>query len=133
MMFLSTPRVSSARHLRKPSSLEILQNSWGPLTRQSTFFDTTKDEPLGSPTEGPAESEDDFDTSAVWRTESGSTLATPKRDSGSSLSDVEVDWYTLDKTEEQEKEDKDLPAGAEDESTAFLLARIGARECQVYG
>ena len=90
---LSTPRVTGVRHLRKPSSLEILQNSWGPLTRQSTFFDTTKDEPLGSPTEGPEESEDDLDTTAVWRTESSSSsLATPKRDSGSSLSDLEVDW-----------------------------------------
>jgi hypothetical protein len=121
---LSTPRVSGARHLRKPSSLEILQHAWGPPTRQSTFFDTTKDEPLGSPVDGPEESEDDLDTTAVWRTESSSSLATPKRDSGSSLSDVEVDWYALDKTEEQEKEDKDLPAGAEDESTAFLLARL---------
>ena len=122
---LSTPRVSGVRHLRKPSSLEILQNNWGPLTRQSTFFDTAKDEPLGSPIEGPEESEDDLDTSAVWRTESSSSsLAAPKRDSDSFLSDVEVDWSTLDRTEEQEKEDKDLPEGAEDESTAFLLARL---------
>ena len=121
---LSTPRVSGVRHMRKPSSLEILQKSWGPLTRQSTFFDTAKDEPLGSPIEGPEESEDDLDTSAVWRTESSSSLNTPKRDSDSFLSDVEVDWSTLDRTEEQEKEDRDLPAGAEDESTAFLLARL---------
>lgn len=120
---LSTPRVSGARHMRKPSSLEILQNNWGPPSRQSTLFDMTKDEPLGSPREGPEESEDDLDTTAVWRTESSSSLATPRRDSDSSLSDV-VDWSALDKTEEQEKEDKDIPEGAEDESTAFLLARL---------
>jgi hypothetical protein len=35
-----------------------------------------------------------------------------------------VDWSALDKTEEQEKEDKSIPEGAEDESTAFLLARL---------
>lgn len=127
---LNTPRVSEVRHLRKPSSLEILQNTWGsptrpgPPIRQSTLFDVTKDEPLGSPMEGPEESDDDFDATAVWRTESSSSIAPSKRDSGSSLSDVEVDWLTLDKTEEQEKEDKDLAAGAEDESTTFLLARL---------
>ena len=126
---LATPRVSSARHMGKPSSLEILQNTWAPPSRQSTLFDTTKDEPLGSPVAGPEESYNDsrnsmMDTTVVWRSESSSSLASPKRGSGSSESEVELDWSALDKTEEQEKEDKDLPAGAEDESTAFLLARL---------
>ena len=113
--------------MRKPSSLEILQNSWGQLRRQSTLFDTTKDEPLGSPVAGPEESNSGdrsnmMDTTAAWKTESTSSLATPKR--GSTSDSDEVDWSALDKTEEQEKEDRDLPQGAEDESTAFLLARL---------
>ncbi|KAK3637688.1 hypothetical protein LTR56_013520 [Elasticomyces elasticus] len=55
---LATPRVRASRHIRKPSSLEILQNMWGPaqgdtrpmLERQNTFFDALKDEPEPSPT-----------------------------------------------------------------------------------
>ncbi|KAK5693138.1 hypothetical protein LTR97_010614 [Elasticomyces elasticus] len=58
---LATPRVRASKHIRKPSSLEILQNMWGPaqpdgsgarpmLERQNTFFDALKDEPEPSPT-----------------------------------------------------------------------------------
>jgi hypothetical protein len=36
--FLATPRNNGSRHIRRPSSLEILQNSWEPA-RQSTLFD----------------------------------------------------------------------------------------------
>ena len=36
--FLATPRNHGSRHVRRPSSLEILQNSWDPV-RQSTLFD----------------------------------------------------------------------------------------------
>ena len=117
---LATPRVSGVRHTRKVSSLEILQYTWGPPARQSTLFDTTKDEPLASLVVEPEE----HDSMSVWRSESSDSLATPKRNSGSSESDVELDWSALDKNEEQEKEDKDLPAGVEDASTAFLLARL---------
>ncbi|KAK3635235.1 hypothetical protein LTR56_014844 [Elasticomyces elasticus] len=57
---LATPRVRASRHIRKPSSLEILQNMWGPpqpdgsgarpmLERQNTFFDALKDEPSPTP------------------------------------------------------------------------------------
>ncbi|KAK5734484.1 hypothetical protein LTR17_008844 [Elasticomyces elasticus] len=57
---LATPRVRASKHIRKPSSLEILQNMWGPpqadgsgarpmLERQNTFFDALKDEPSPTP------------------------------------------------------------------------------------
>ncbi|KAK5715898.1 hypothetical protein LTR15_009723 [Elasticomyces elasticus] len=54
---LATPRVRASRHIRKPSSLEILQNMWDPaqgdtrpmLERQNTFFDALKDEPSPTP------------------------------------------------------------------------------------
>ena len=53
---LATPRAKGRGHLRKPSSLEILQNNWmperEPLQRQSTFFDITKDDPLETPIDG---------------------------------------------------------------------------------
>lgn len=126
---MSTPKVSGATHLRKPSSLEILQNAADPpqrpgMTRQSTFFDFTKDQPLDTPGAEEAEDVFDMDTTSAWKSESTSSLVAPQRESGSSDEDTEVDWQALDKTEEQEKEDKDIPAGAEDESTAFLLARL---------
>ncbi|KAK5699276.1 hypothetical protein LTR17_023369 [Elasticomyces elasticus] len=59
---LATPRVRASKHIRKPSSLEILQNMWGPpqpdgsgsdtrpmLERQNTFFDALNDEPSPTP------------------------------------------------------------------------------------
>lgn len=143
---LATPRARG--HTRKPSSLEILQNNWMPqrqtLQRQSTFFDITKDQPLETPIDGPS---DDAFGAAINTGEAGyfpryssapsvnvidpnsqrTSLATATRRSSSSgegEEEVEVDWFALDRTEEQEKEDKDIPAGAEDESTAFLLARL---------
>lgn len=123
---LATPRVRSVRHLRKPSSLEILQNTWGAPVRQETFFDFSKDEPLETPINGPEDERQDFfeDTTSAWQSESSSSLHTLKRDSSSSGSDIELDWDALDLTEEQEKEDKDLGEGMEDASTAFLLARL---------
>lgn len=122
----ATPRVRSVRHLRKPSSLEILQNTWGPPVRQETFFDYSKDEPLETPIIGPEDERQDFfeDTTSAWQSESSSSLHTTRRDSSSSGSDIELDWDALDLTEEQEKEDKDLGEGTEDASTAFLLARL---------
>ena len=149
---LSTPRLSGSKHTRKPSSLEILQSSWRPpLTRQSTFFDSTKDVPPDTPVDRAQHDEEEdgeaticgeaevisisskssapsvtiVDTTSVWRSERNSSFATPKRGSSSSSDeDIQLDWSALDKTEEQEKWDKDLPEGAEDESTAFLLARL---------
>ena len=123
---LATPRVTGVRHLRKPSSLEILQNSWGRpgLARQETLFDLSKDEPLDTPIVDPEDDNDPMDNTTAWLSESSSTLHTLKRESNSSGSDLELDWDALDMTEEQEKEDRDLPEGAEDETTAFLLARL---------
>lgn len=136
---LTTPRARG--HTRKPSSLEILQNTWmerppGPQ-RQTTFFDITKDEPLETPIVGPSDGSfgEAFtlnhasapSMNVVDANSQRSSLATATRRSSSSgegEEEVEVDWYALDKTEEQEKEDKDIPEGAEDASTAFLLARL---------
>lgn len=119
---LATPRLSEQQHLRKASSLEILQGTWRPpFRRQSTFFDNTKDQPLESP--GPEE-DTSIDSTSAWKSESTSSVPRLKRASDSSLDGTEVDWNALDKTEEQEKEDRDLPEGVEDESTAFLLARL---------
>ena len=128
---MATPRVSSMRHLRKPSSIEALQKPWGP-TRQDTLFDIAKDDgavsPLIDDTErAPSHSitpsvsltDVDVDETAIW---AGS--ASPRRRSSSGSESLEVDWLALDKTEEQEKEDRDLPQGMEDETTKFLLARL---------
>nr|POF15382.1 evi5-like protein [Quercus suber] len=152
---LATPRVSSMRHLRKPSSLEILANNWEAPTRQSTLFDTMKEdlsERLASEDGYEAQSlrgsmqstkrlksidvgvadeaaslrrNSSASASFTLGTQSrNSSVTTPRRTSGSSSEDNEVDWSQLDKNEEQEKEDRDLADGAEDESTAFLLARL---------
>lgn len=51
-------------------------------------------------------------------------LSIDNRSSDSSGEDVQVDWKALDKNEEQEKEDKATQEGAEDDATAFLLARL---------
>lgn len=73
------------------------------------------------------------DDSTIWSTEGSrpthsrriSSLNAPTRVSNpSSEEDAELDWNTLDRTEQQEKQDKDLAQGAEDESTQFLLARL---------
>lgn len=159
------------RHLRKRSSLEIMQNPWSVPSRQSTLFDFTKDEAAESPY-GSGEAEVDKDTEeeedelqffeanngdvqgthgyeygtaevvsirsnssvasvpqiqavSARTVSSGSSCYTPRKMSGSSSEEPsEVDWQQLDRNEEQEKEDKDLPEGVEDESTAFLLARL---------
>lgn len=150
---LATPRVSGPkRHLRKVSSLDILQNKWAPPDRQSTLFDTADDSshtPMSaiefagardvwardSVDSGLEANTDRRPTDATFDTidllESGTSRSTSVsnasyRKSGESSSDDDgqVDWPALDKTEEQEKQDKDLPEGAEDESTAFLLARL---------
>lgn len=154
---LTTPKARS-KHNRKPSSLEILQNSWQ-AKRQSTLFDNVKDTDrvsiLSSNTELPSPDTDKEATRAsvvygtaeairvrsksnsksvsLVQTSPGSTqgtkstassVATPRRTSVSSEGSREVDWSQLDRNEEQEKEDKEIPEGAEDESTAFLLARL---------
>lgn len=151
---LATPRVNGARkHLRKVSSLDILQNKWNPPDRQSTLFDTS-DESMPTATSAiefqGARHDWTRDSNEVSqrdlkleRRRTNATidtidmlepgLDTPRSanetlfrrsDGSSSDEDTQVDWQALDKTEEQEKEDKDLPEGAEDESTAFLLARL---------
>ncbi|KAF2725758.1 hypothetical protein K431DRAFT_215041 [Polychaeton citri CBS 116435] len=59
------------------------------------------------------------------RSTSISSGATPRRASDSSYErQDEVDWQQLERNEQQEKEDKLIPEGAEDESTKFLLARL---------
>ncbi|KAF2163667.1 hypothetical protein M409DRAFT_68274 [Zasmidium cellare ATCC 36951] len=157
---LATPRVSGARrHLRKVSSLDILQNKWAPPERQSTLFDTS-DESLQMPMSAIefhggrdpwARDSNDFSVDAMNqdRRPTNATLdsidllepglSTPasisdgsnRRSDGSSDEEVQVNWKALDQTEQQEKEDKDIPAGAEDESTAFLLARLEQENAKI--
>ncbi|QIW97655.1 hypothetical protein AMS68_003173 [Peltaster fructicola] len=145
---LQTPKVSAMSHTRKPSSLEILQNVWEPA-RQSTLFDASEVAP-----ETPVpDSEDGTDvwardsehfasfeasitqdeiqstltdfTKSVSSANSSNYSGTPLRRSNSTEgSENEVDWQELERTELREKNDKDLPEGAVDESTAFLLARL---------
>lgn len=162
---MATPRVQGAkRHLRKVSSLDILQNKWPSTDDYShkTLFDTSSESPLmpmsamelHSQRDGWTRESSDLDADTDYplkhrRRETNSTLDTidmlepgletpaltasrssidtTNRTSGSSSEEElqsQVDWSALDKTEEQEKEDKSIPQGAEDESTAFLLARL---------
>ncbi|CAK3768235.1 Hypothetical predicted protein [Lecanosticta acicola] len=151
---LATPRVTGARrHLRRVSSLDILQNKWAPPERQSTLFDTSDEsmhEPMSAielqgardvwardskelqaddvnfgwrPTNVTRDTIDMLEPGAS-RPGSVSDASLRRSDGSSSDEETQVNWQALDKTEEQEKEDKDLPKGAEDESTAFLLARL---------
>ena len=138
----ATPRVSSLtnRHTRKPSSLDILANSWNqqPPIRQSTLFDAGKDSAL-SPDTNPwteREAHTDFaaspsaddDASIVgYRSTSGTSASSLRpRSSSSGSSSLElVDWENLDQTEQAEKAHNQVPEGSgEEESTAFLLARL---------
>ncbi|KAK5675674.1 hypothetical protein LTS10_011774 [Elasticomyces elasticus] len=166
---LATPRVRASRHIRKPSSLEILQNMWGPpqadgsgarpmLERQNTFFDALKDEPsptpidteiggvwAATPIEAPAEN--------VWgdlhapgqlkvvhpetgggkwhrRTTSLNAPVFVVPDSPESEGHVELDWGQLDQEEEWEKEERRDGEG-EEESTAFLLARLEQENAKI--
>lgn len=159
---LATPRVSGPRrHLRKVSSLDILQNKWAPPERQSTLFDTT-DESLRTPMSAIEFHQGDRD---VWARDSqeystagaidpnrrptNATLdsidllepgfsrpgsmsdGSSRKSGGSSDEELQVNWQALDQTEQQEKEDKDIPEGAEDESTAFLLARLEQENAKI--
>lgn len=162
---MATPRVQGAkRHLRRVSSLDILQNKWPSTDDYShkTLFDTASESPLmpmsaielHTQREGWTRESTDLETETEYalkqrRRETNSTLDTidmlepgldtpaltasrssidtTHRASGSSSEEElqsQVDWSVLDKNEEQEKEDKSIPQGAEDESTAFLLARL---------
>jgi hypothetical protein len=123
--FLATPRNNGSRHIRRPSSLEILQNSWEPA-RESTIFDATK--PSAPPT--PNLDQEEIAEGGLnvvsqkpksRKSDASSMVATTR---GSQSSEDEVDWKQLERHEWQEKSDKDLPEGAEDDSTAFLLARL---------
>ncbi|KAI7349145.1 RabGAP/TBC [Hortaea werneckii] len=151
---LTTPKARSNRHTRRPSSLEILQgDAWRrpELERKSTLFDSTKDEPWKTPTtddspdidrresqsdsvqQEQAEGSPATSTSRPPRFSSLITTPVPAEhnsDSGSS-SPVEVDWQQLDANEREEKQDKDLPEGVEDESTAFLLARLEQENAKI--
>ncbi|KAK0946456.1 hypothetical protein LTR29_002218 [Friedmanniomyces endolithicus] len=141
---LTTPRVRASRHMRKPSSLEILQNMWAgdvkpQLQRQNTLFDAMKDAPP-TPIEtesnvwGDMKPRDQLKAPEAGKWHKRTTSLNAPRwtpDSPSSDDQVELDWQQLDKEEEWEKEDKDLPAGAEDESTAFLLARLEQENAKI--
>lgn len=126
--FLATPRNNGSRHIRRPSSLEILGNCWEPA-RESTIFDANK--PSAPPTPN-LEQEEITDgglnvdsQKPKSRKSNASSMATTTRGSQSSEDEAnEVDWKQLERHEMQEKSDKDLPEGAEDDSTAFLLARL---------
>lgn len=130
--FLATPRNNGSRHLRRPSSLEILQNSWEPA-RQSTLFDANK--PSAPPTpnldqgeiisEGQnVDSQEELRMSTSRKSTASSNVTTTRGSQSSEDDANEVDWKQLERHEWQEKSDKDLPEGAEDDSTAFLLARL---------
>ena len=160
---LATPRVSvngARRHLRKVSSLDILQNKFAAPDQPTTLFDTdddNKDPPMSAvelgqgnkdmddwrrhtdiiphdytlshrPSVATLDSIDILEHSPLTpssRNISRSSSVDPhNRTSDSSGEDVQVDWQALDKTEEQEKEDKAAQEGAEDDATAFLLARL---------
>jgi hypothetical protein len=127
--FLATPRNNGSRHIRRPSSLEILQNSWEPA-RQSTLFDANapptpnldQEEITAAGQDSNAQGQSRDSKS---RKSGASSMATTTRGSQSSDDERnEVDWKQLERHEWQEKSDKDLPEGAEDDSTAFLLARL---------
>jgi hypothetical protein len=127
--FLATPRNNGSRHVRRPSSLEILQNSWDPV-RQSTLFDAnvpltpdlSQQETMGAEQNNTTESQDRVSTG---KKSIASSIASTTRESQSSEDETnEVDWKQLERHEWQEKSDKDIPEGAEDDSTAFLLARL---------
>jgi hypothetical protein len=127
--FLATPRNNGSRHIRRPSSLEILQNSWEPA-RQSTLFDANAPPTPNLDQEEITAAGQDSNAQGQGRDsksrKSGaSSMATTTRGSQSSDDERnEVDWKQLERHEWQEKSDKDLPEGAEDDSTAFLLARL---------
>jgi hypothetical protein len=127
--FLATPRNHGSRHVRRPSSLEILQNSWDPV-RQSTLFDANtpitpeliQQATMGAEQNATAASQDRVSTG---KKSIASSIASTTRGSQSSEEESnEVDWKQLERHEWQEKSDKDIPEGAEDDSTAFLLARL---------
>ncbi|KAM0718654.1 hypothetical protein Q7P37_005725 [Cladosporium fusiforme] len=119
--FLATPRNNGTGHTRRPSSLEILANSWEPK-RQSTLFDFNQPESLAT-TPTLVQHDTMGVTHSVISTDSGNR--TPPRQSQSSEDEAnEVDWKSLERHEWQEKSDKEIPEGAEDDSTAFLLARL---------
>jgi hypothetical protein len=127
--FLATPRNNGSRHVRRPSSLEILQNTWDPV-RQSTLFDAntpvtpdlSQQEMAGAEQEATTGSQDRVSTG---KKSIASSIASTTRGSQSSEDERnEVDWKQLERHEWQEKSDKDIPEGAEDDSTAFLLARL---------
>ena len=129
--FLATPRNHGSRHVRRPSSLEILQNTWDPV-RQSTLFDANTSTPI-TPDLSQQEmtgADQDTTTASQARGSAGnksiaSSIASTTRESQSSEDETnEVDWKQLERHEWQEKSDKDIPEGAEDDSTAFLLARL---------
>jgi hypothetical protein len=127
--FLATPRNNGSRHIRRPSSLEILQNSWEPA-RQSTLFDanappTPNLDQQEITAAGQVSNSQEQGRDSKSRKSGASSMATTTRGSQSSDDERnEVDWKQLERHEWQEKSDKDLPEGAEDDSTAFLLARL---------
>lgn len=119
--FLATPRNNGTGHTRRPSSLEILANTWEP-TRQSTLFDASKPESLATT---PTLVQHDTMGATHSVSSIGSGTRTPPRQSQSSEDESnEVDWKQLERHEWQEKTDKEIPEGGEDDSTAFLLARL---------
>lgn len=121
---LATPKPRLPRHLRRPSSLEILQNAapaWA-----------TPDEGKSSVEYGFAEAvsiRSNSTTTSVSIVPARTTsimspvdFAQTRRESTSSGSSREVNWAELDANEESSK--TDVADAGEDESTAFLLARL---------
>jgi hypothetical protein len=156
---LATPRVQGVSHRRKPSSLDILHNTWAEPRRQSTFFDNDKEVALGgsmsaidteretwlrdslnvrSPPllvtvdttgnahhQAPQEVIDDLaEFGELVSARPVSTISPSSSVSSVSSPSGGVNWLALDASESQEKTDRDLPDGAEDDAAAFLLARL---------
>ena len=157
---LATPKVrGQSKHVRRPSSIEILGNAWPErpaLERHSTLFDMSQDQPPETPmvAEGssPWQTEhshaksasvvtfDEADSNGEmlktgderrWGHRTSSLIMPRPRSDSSSEDQIELDWSQLDRNEEQEKEDKDLPEGAEDASTSFLLARLEQENAKI--
>ncbi|SMR41503.1 unnamed protein product [Zymoseptoria tritici ST99CH_1A5] len=109
------------------SAFQVQEHQGEAWTRQSTDLDAEDSQSWRRPSTSTLDTidllEPGLDT-PVTETSRSSTDAIYRGSSSSSEEELQVDWSALDKTEEQEKEDKSIPEGAEDESTAFLLARL---------
>lgn len=132
---LATPKPKQASgHLRRPSSFEILGNARSPWANagQSLWMDEEKDPEEHDQTETASIRSSSTATSVTaspepTRSSTTSTANTAKsgrtrKESEASTISREVNWAELDANEETSK--TEVLFSGEDESTAFLLARL---------